>query len=425
MSTQALIKRIHGLLRNSETIRTAYHKIQDAVQGPPSYDISEVTPVNARTDACDHGALRLNLLVPSVDQKHVFGGIATAVRFFEQLVAACDCEARVIAVDAPVVPEASTLHSRYTIVSSQEDSEARYQLVGYSDRYQKTIPVRKNDVFVVTAWWTAYTIKSVIAWQAQTFCEEMHPLIYLIQDYEPGFYAWSSRYLMADSTYRLEQPVYAIFNSKLLKEFFDKNGYHFTKSWYFDPVLNNKLKEFLPDDGTIVPKKKQIILYGRPGTMRNAFEVVVSALKIWVWQQPDIDQWTICSAGETHPDVDLGNGKVLRSVGKLTLEEYAQMMLDTYAGISLMVSPHPSYPPLEMATFGIRTITNCYDNKDLCEFSDKMVSLKQCAPENVAQSLLELCSNYAGQSAMHYNEAYINGSDEFGTSVEEIAKTLR
>lgn len=40
-------------------------------------------------------------------------------------------------------------------------------------------------------------------------------------------------------------------------------------------------------------------------------------------------------------------------------------MLDTYAGISLMSSPHPSYPPLEMSVFGIKVITNNYSNKDL------------------------------------------------------------
>ena len=30
-----------------------------------------------------------------------------------------------------------------------------------------------------------------------------------------------------------------------------------------------------------------------------------------------------------------------------------------------MLSPHPSYPPLEMAEAGVTTITNCYGGKDL------------------------------------------------------------
>ena len=64
----------------------------------------------------------------------------------------------------------------------------------------------------------------------------MKPVVYFIQDYEPGFYPWSSRYLMADSTYRSELPMIAIFNSKLLYDFFKSNGYKFEQEYYFDPV---------------------------------------------------------------------------------------------------------------------------------------------------------------------------------------------
>ena len=32
-------------------------------------------------------------------------------------------------------------------------------------------------------------------------------------------------------------------------------------------------------------------------------------------------------------------------------------------GISLMESPHPSYPPIEMALFGVNVITNIYESK--------------------------------------------------------------
>ena len=72
-----------------------------------------------------------------------------------------------------------------------------------------------------------------------------------------------------------------------------------------------------------VDKKKQILVYGRPGTERNAFNLVVAALKKWVMMQPDIEEWEILSAGEMHRSIPLGNGKELVSVGKLTIEEYA------------------------------------------------------------------------------------------------------
>lgn len=425
MSTQELLKQIHHLLRKNQHIVSVYHKVRDCIADVPSYDIAEVTPINAREDSCDQGCFRLNLLIPSVDHRHVFGGIATAVRFFEELVAALGCEARIVTVDAPLVPENSTLPERYQMVPASQDSKAPCQVVDFADRFGKTIPVRRGDHFIATGWWTAYTLRQVLQWQSKTYQQALVPLIYFIQDYEPGFYAWSSRYLMADSTYQMDIPVYAVFNSKQLKEFFDHKGYAFTRAWYFEPILNPRLKEFLPQENSLVAKKKQIIVYGRPQTARNAFEVIVSALKIWAAQQPDSSEWKVFSAGESHADIDLGNGQALRSVGKLTLDEYAKMMLETYAGISLMVSPHPSYPPLEMATFGVRTITNCYDNKNMSEFSPNMISLSQCPPESVAQTLIDLCSAYQGQTKMQYNSQYINGTNEFGTAVEEIAALFR
>ena len=147
-------------------------------------------------------------------------------------------------------------------------------------------------------------------------------------------------------------------------------------------------------------------------------------LKEWAAKQENISQWTILSAGEQHDDIDLGNGAVLRSVGKLSLQDYAKMMLDTYAGVSLMVSPHPSYPPLEMATFGAKTITNCYESKDLTSFSDNMICLKSCAPRDIANKLLEICSRYNGQGTIHTKEDYLKETGIFGDIPEQLCAEL-
>ena len=67
-------------------------------------------------------------------------------------------------------------------------------------------------------------------------------------------------------------------------------------------------------------------------------------------------------------------------VGKLTLQEYAKTLEESYAGISLMASPHPSYPPLEMSVFGVKVITNTFANKDLKDFNSNIVSLNNIVP---------------------------------------------
>lgn len=401
----------------------AYHAVQRAFMDASSYSVAEIGPLNPRKAACELQKKRLNLLVPSVDKAHVFGGIATALKFYEAMAQNGDFLLRIITLDAPVIPESCVLSQDYVVVKPEEDSLAPKQVLPMADRHNRTFPVAEKDVFMATSWWSAYIIHEVLDWQQEQY-GSAHPLLYFIQDYEPGFYPWSSRYMMADSTYRSELPVYAVLNSGLLHDYFMEKKYQFAKTWYFEPTLNDSLRQYLPELGTVVPKKKQILVYGRPNTARNAFELLIYGLKEWAAKQEDIDQWTVLSAGEQHNDVDLGNGAVLRSVGKLSLEDYAKMMLDTYAGVSLMVSPHPSYPPLEMATFGVKTITNCYESKDLTAFSENMISLQSCAPRDIAKKLLEICSNYEGQGVISTNPEYVRETSVFGTIPEQVCAEL-
>lgn len=72
--------------------------------------------------------------------------------------------------------------------------------------------------------------------------------------------------------------------------------------------------------------------------------------------------------------------------------------METYAGISLMSSPHPSYPPLEMSEFGVKVITNTYANKDLSVFNDNIISVTNVSPDNIAEKLKVIC--------LQFNDAY-------------------
>jgi hypothetical protein len=55
-----------------------------------------------------------------------------------------------------------------------------------------------------------------------------------------------------------------------------------------------------------------------------------------------------------------------------------------------MLSPHPSYPPLEMAAFGVRVVTNTYANKDLSHLSPFIESLPIVTPESIGTSLMRV-----------------------------------
>jgi hypothetical protein len=387
-------------------------------------EIGEVEPIMPRKLPQLGEECRLNLVVPSINREHVFGGIATAVRFYQELAAVMGVRTRILVANSEINAKTAEHFEGHQLVSAGEDSLAEHQVVDFYRRAGKTIPVGKNDLFIATGWWTAYTLYPVLRWQAEAYGTQPRPLIYLIQDYEPGFYPWSSRYLMAESTYQEETPTVAVFNSSQLRDYFHQNGYTFFREYSFDPVLNSGLKKLLPTERTTA-RDKQIFVYGRPSTERNAFPLIVAALREWCRRNESAGEWRVVSAGEPHPNVALSRGVELQSLGKLSLEEYARQMARSYAGISLMVSPHPSYPPLEMSTFGIKTITNCYANKDLSTFNGNIISLRSCSGEALATALSEVCAAYDGVGRICTEGPYLRGEDAFSGIIAQLGPMLK
>lgn len=62
--------------KNNKTIKKAY---QSTVSSYLNTNIGEITPFNPRVS--ESNECRFNLLVPSINQEHLFGGISTALHF--------------------------------------------------------------------------------------------------------------------------------------------------------------------------------------------------------------------------------------------------------------------------------------------------------------------------------------------------------
>ena len=71
----------------------------------------------------------------------------------------------------------------------------------------------------------------------------------------------------------------------------------------------------------------------------------------------------------------------MRSIGKLDLDAYAALLRESAIGISLMVSPHPSYPPLEMAHLGMLVLTNRFAAKDLATWHPNITAVDDISAE--------------------------------------------
>jgi len=363
-----------------------------------STHVPEITSFTPRS-AQDSGR-RLNLLLPSINAQHYFGGIHTAVMLYREL-----CRhfprSRIIVVDSPPGAAALARFPDHELALCDTNSLAARQITPFSDRYGRTLPIEPHDRWLATAWWTAHAAQRLQDWQARQYSAH-EPLAYLIQDFEPSFYPWSSQSALALATYRPERDL-GIFNTRMLADYFAMQGLRYDKMWTFEPTLNQDLRDqfrIVSAQGR-ASRKRRIVVYGRPSTPRNGFELICEALRHWGWAEPTARQWEIVAPGEIAASIDLGPVRV-EALGKLPIDAYAQLLASSAIGLSLMVSPHPSYPPLEMAAFGMRVVTNRFANKDLSQFTPNIRSVPSLTPDGIAATLSACCAEFesAGHESM-------------------------
>lgn len=353
-------------------------------------ELIDVAPIPA-----DPGA-RLNLIVPAVDEALAFGGIRTALDLFDALPVR-DVPRRVISVRA-FDSDVARGFPGWAIGTGDDPLVSDRHLVGL-DRTSGPAPLRvgPDDVFIATFWPTAALIDDIRAWQSTTFGSVPARSAYLIQDFEPGFYPRSAQYLLALGTYGRPTSTVAVFNTSLLQQSFHDDGIRFDHEFAFEPRLSDRLRARMPGTGlpgATAERSRTIVVYGRPSKPRNAFPLLVDGLRAWVAGRPDAPEWSVVSAGQAHDPLPLGRGMSLTSVGKLDMDAYATLLRTSALGCSLMVSPHPSYPPLEMAQMGMLVLTNRFGRKDLSTWHPNITSIGDVRAAGIAADLDTLCDRF-------------------------------
>ncbi|CDX46179.1 Rhamnan synthesis F [Mesorhizobium plurifarium] len=321
---------------------------------------------------------RLNLLLPTIDPLWVFGGISTALKTFDELSAQLlDFDKRIVVLDSPIEPHHLDNFQRYKMNSS--DGQA---VVFEAFNRIRRMDVRRDDVYISTAWWSEYLRTSIGQFQEKAFGSRSKA-VYFIQDYESNFIQWSSRWAIAESTYGFDENVAWLVNSEELSSYMSQR-FGRTDQMVVPFRMNETIKRGVKS----LPKERIILCYGRPTAARNCFEIVVDGLSLWQQRNPiEASKWQVVFLGEnfdTSRIWPVQNGSV---PGKVGLEEYAEYLSRASVGVSLMISPHPSYPPLEMAYSGLITISNNYDAKEISNRSENFVALDQVTPDSLALAM--------------------------------------
>ena len=113
-------------------------------------------------------------------------------------------------------------------------------------------------------------------------------------------------------------------------------------------------------------QSRKLLFYARPEphAARNLFELGVLAMSRAL-EMGGLRGWELHGIGtvEAGRRLDLGGGAALDLLQRSGQGAYADVLRDHDLGLALMYTPHPSLVPIEMASAGMLTVTNSFENK--------------------------------------------------------------
>ncbi|HQT86770.1 MAG TPA: hypothetical protein PLZ81_18140 [Acidiphilium rubrum] len=226
------------------------------------------------------------------------------------------------------------------------------------------LAISAQDRFMATHWTTAQQLKRLLPLLADP------KFFYMLQEFEPSFYAWSSNYALAMETLSLD--FWPIFNERLLCDYFHqkKIGRFATDDLMdpelvFEPAIEKRM--FYPAPRAPSRRTKRLLFYARPSNTRNLFGLGLTALREATKDPIFSDGWEFLAIGGRGgvPELTLSQGHRLRPAPWFDYASYGQVLRDADILLCPMLSPHTSYPVLEMVACGGISVTNTFETKTL------------------------------------------------------------
>jgi hypothetical protein len=147
------------------------------------------------------------------------------------------------------------------------------------------------------------------------------------------------------------------------------------------------------------------LFYARPNNLRNLYwrglEVIEACLEEGIL---DPEKWEIHFVGQDLEHIVLPRGVRPRLAQNLPWAEYIRLIGRMDVGLSLMDTPHPSYPPLDLAAAGAVVVTNRHGAKtSLAHYSENILCVEPTMAElkrGVADAI-ELAADESRRAANH------------------------
>jgi hypothetical protein len=296
--------------------------------------------------------VRINLVTDSVNTPYLYGGVRTAI-ILAGLLADRACGALRIITRWDRAHEENVVNVLRLVGIAMPHALVDFVFAPYGSSHPK-IEVDAAEHFITTSWWTTYGTAEVIP---------PSRIIYLLQEDERLFYPCGDEYLRCLEV--LTRPdILLIVNTRLLFDHLRESVSPTLadRALWFEPSFPEALFHAAPSPFSRPPYR--LFFYARPNNERNLFyrgiEAIQAAMTVGILGRA---QWELHFAGKDIPNVRFGPDVVPRRHENLQLEAYADLVRTIDLGLCLMSSPHPSYPPLDLAASGAVVVTNRFGGK--------------------------------------------------------------
>ncbi|MGV8896779.1 MAG: glycosyltransferase [Rhodoglobus sp.] len=271
----------------------------------------------------------VNWFIPDIDIPF-FGGINTTLRIAEKLSRENGVVNRFVVL-APPNEEffLSALEAAFPALAGSE-------VVFYDGSDDQIATIPGADAAVATLWLTAVHVAKSAGVERK---------FYLMQDYEPGFYPASTLFALAEETYKLG--LYAICNTESMFTTYTQE--YGGKAMFFTPAVDRTIFHDRGRRSKAPGEPVTIFAYARDH-YRNCWELVHAAL-IEIKRRHG-DGVRIVAAGAKN----LSATDDFIDMGLLDYRATGVLYREADIGITMQISRHPSYLPLELMASGVAMV---------------------------------------------------------------------
>jgi len=310
---------------------------------------------------------RLTMVTDSINARSLFGGVGTALILSALLAERMGGSLRVLTRHESADPA----NLRRVLSANGIEWDGPLEFVHAPPDETRGISVSEDDLFLTTSWWGTRSALGAL----NSEC-----IIYLLQEDERMFYPFGDDRLRCEETL-LSPKIRFVVNSQLLFEHLTtgpdalpnvrQNGA------FFEPAFPES--HYYPGVISRPPgSKRNFFFYARPKNERNLYwrglEAIGAAIEDGILEP---ENWNFFFVGKSIRETTLPRNVNPQILQHLSWQDYAALVRNIDLGLCLMDTPHPSYPPLDLAASGAVVVTNTRGVKtSLVRYSENILVAK-------------------------------------------------